>query len=215
MKKILIVENEKKLIELMIPYLEKEGFDVDFTAKGSEAINKIKNSDFDVVILDVMLDDLDGWVVCKSIKEYSSSKIMILSARQDEEDKVFGYSLGADDYMTKPFSLKEMVLRVNKVMKMNHKSKSPLALIEKNYEVIVLNKKIKTTKLEFELLNYFSKNPGIVLTREDLLRNVWGYLYEGDTRTVDTTIKRLRKKLKPINCIHTIFGIGYKFEVIG
>ncbi len=213
MKKILIVENEKKLIDLMIPYLKKEGFDIDFTAKGSEAINKIKKSDFDVVILDVMLDDLDGWVVCKSIKEHSSSKIMILSARQDEEDKVFGYSLGADDYMTKPFSLKEMVLRVNKVMKMNHKSKSPLALIEKNYEVIVLNEKIKTTKLEFDLLNYFNKNAGIVLTREDLLRNVWGYLYEGDTRTVDTTIKRLRKKLKPINCIHTIFGIGYKFEV--
>ena len=213
MKKILIVENEKKLIELMIPYLKKEGFDIDYTAKGSEAINKIKKNDFDVVILDVMLDDLDGWVVCKSIKENSSSKIMILSARQDEEDKVFGYSLGADDYMTKPFSLKEMVLRVNKVMNMNHKSKSPLELIEKNYEVIVLNKKIKTTKLEFELLNYFNKNVGIVLTREDLLRNVWGYLYEGDTRTVDTTIKRLRKKLKPINCIHTIFGIGYKFEV--
>jgi two-component system response regulator ResD len=213
MKKILIVENEKKLIDLMIPYLKKEGFDIDFTAKGSEAINKIKKSDFDVVILDVMLDDLDGWVVCKSIKEHSSSKIMILSARQDEEDKVFGYSLGADDYMTKPFSLKEMVLRVNKVMNMNHKSKSAVKLIEKNYEVIVLNEKIKTTKLEFDLLNYFNKNAGIVLTREDLLRNVWGYLYEGDTRTVDTTIKRLRKKLKPINCIHTIFGIGYKFEV--
>jgi len=213
MKKILIVENEKKLIELMIPYLKKEGFDIDFTPKGTEAINKIKKSDFDVVILDVMLDDLDGWVVCKSIKEHSSSKIMILSARQDEEDKVFGYSLGADDYMTKPFSLKEMVLRVNKVMNMNHKSKSAVTLIEKNYEVIVLNEKIKTTKLEFELLNYFIKNAGIVLTRDDLLRNVWGYLYEGDTRTVDTTIKRLRKKLKPINCIHTIFGIGYKFEV--
>lgn len=214
MKKVLIVENEQKLVTLMTTYLEEAGYFVMSTGEGSQAINKVNESHVDVAIVDIMLDDLDGWRVCRHIKKHTQTKVLILTARHDEEDKLLGYELGADDYMTKPFSLKELVIRVDKVFHMQHPHESPIALVQNNLEVFVYGKKITLTKTEYDLISFFMHHPNEALTRERLLNDVWGYMYEGDTRTVDTTIKRLRKKLMPLSCIHTVFGVGYKYEVL-
>ncbi|MGA0351769.1 MAG: response regulator transcription factor [Acholeplasmataceae bacterium] len=212
MKKVLIVENELNLVHMMTQYLENAGYFVMSTPKGSEAEALVNAQTFDVVILDIMLDDLDGWRVCRHIKTTTTAKVIMLTARHDEEDKLFGFDLGAEDYMTKPFSLKELVVRVGKVMSMvNHQEK--FQFLKASLEVIVEGNKIQLTKTESDVLDFLIRQKGAAVSRESLLNAVWGYIYEGDTRTVDTTIKRLRKKLLPLTCIHTVFGVGYKFEV--
>ena len=212
MKKILIVENEQNLVLMMTQYLENAGYFVMSTPKGSEAETLVNEQRFDVVILDIMLDDLDGWRVCRHIKSTTDAKVIMLTARHDEEDKLFGFDLGAEDYMTKPFSLKELVVRVGKVISMvNHQEK--FQFLKASLEVIVDGNKIQLTKTESDVLDFLMHQKGAAVSREALLNAVWGYIYDGDTRTVDTTIKRLRKKLSPLTCIHTVFGVGYKFEV--
>lgn len=213
MKKVLIVENESNLVMMMSRYLEDAGYFVASTNKGSNAEKLIQSEHFDIVVLDIMLDDLDGWRVCRHVKSTSDAKVLMLTARHDEEDKLFGFELGADDYMTKPFSLKEFVIRVGKVLSMTPSMTQKIILLKQSFEVAVLGNKVQLTKTECDVLSYLMDNKGVAVSRDVLLNHVWGYVYEGDTRTVDTTIKRLRKKLSPVSCIHTVFGVGYKYEV--
>lgn len=214
MKNILLVENEMNLVHMIQQYLEEAGYFVVSTPKGSEAERLIDEKKFDLVILDIMLDDLDGWRVCRTIKQKTNSKVLMLTARHDEEDKLLGFELGADEYMTKPFSLKELVVRVGKVLSTTTQQIEPFKFDKEAFHVFIYGKEIQLTKTETDVLTYLLKHEGTVVSRERLLNAVWGYIYEGDTRTVDTLIKRLRKKLLPLNVIHTVFGVGYKFEVM-
>jgi DNA-binding response OmpR family regulator len=211
---ILLVEDDKKLHQLTKHALESAGFEVLSAYDGTQALTLIKESSFEVAILDVMLPDVDGWRLLKTIKE-SDIPVIMATARSVEDDKLFGFELGADDYLTKPFSLKELIARIHVLLK-----RRP---IKHTYETLTLDVKARTCKvngeeralsvIEFDLLNVFSENPHQVLSRDQLLNLVWGYDYFGDARTVDTHIKRLRQKLKPLDVIHTVRGIGYRFEV--
>jgi DNA-binding response OmpR family regulator len=214
MKTLLIVENEEKLVTLMIPYFKEEGYHVFHTPKGSEALFMLSKKPVDAVILDVMLDDLDGWRVLKDIKSLYDIPVMMLTARSDEADTLFGYDLGANDYMTKPFSIKELVIRVNK-MKENKQNTSHVSFQFRKdfYEVIIMNQVIRLSKTEHDLLSYFMDHQNEVISRDTLLNQVWGYVYIGDSRVVDTTVKRLRKKIYPFEYIQTIFGVGYKMVI--
>jgi DNA-binding response OmpR family regulator len=213
MKTLLIVENEEKLVTLMMPYFKEEGYHVFHTPKGSEALFILTKHHIDAVILDVMLDDLDGWRVLKDIKRLYDIPVMMLTARSDEADTLFGYDLGANDYMTKPFSIKELVIRVKKMNTYSKKTEVSFQFKKDLYEVIVLNKSIPLSKTEHDLLAYFMEHQNEVISRDTLLNQVWGYVYMGDSRVVDTTVKRLRKKLDPFEYIQTIFGVGYKMVI--
>lgn len=214
MATILLVEDDKKLHQLMKHALISAGFEVLSAHDGSHALTLIKEASFDVAILDVMLPDVDGWRLLKTIKE-SEIPVIMATARSVEDDKLFGFELGADDYLTKPFSLKELIARVHVLLK-----RRP---IQHSYEPLTLDLKARTCKvndedialsvIEFDLLSVFFENPHQALSRNQLLNLVWGYDYFGDARTVDTHIKRLRQKLKPLAVIHTVRGIGYRFEV--
>lgn len=212
-KHLLIVENDRSLQILLNDYFTSEKYDVIFLSKGSEVKDVLNKKTIDAIILDVMLDDMDGWSVLRTIKKEFHIPVIMLTARSEEEDKIFGLELGADDYMTKPFSLKELQLRLDKVMTNVSSLSQKLILLNHTYEVQINNQKIKLTKHEFEVLRYLYDHEKEVMSRERLLEVCWGYLYEGDTRTVDTTIKRIRHKLTMIACIHTVFGVGYYFEV--
>jgi two-component system, OmpR family, response regulator ResD len=215
MMKLLIVENEPNIASVMVDFFTELGHEVRQTGDGFKAIQFQKDTPFDVVILDIMLDASDGWSVCRTIKKTSTTKVIIVSARHQEEDKLFGFELGADDYLAKPFSLKELQIRVDKLsMLPNVKYQVRLEIEDKSRSVKLDGKLIKMTKTEFDVLYFLSEHPLEVISRERLLSEVWGFLYEGDTRTVDTTIKRIRQKLAPLSCIHTVFGVGYQFEVI-
>lgn len=213
MKTLLIVENEEKLVTLMIPYFEESDYTVLQTPKGSEALLILEKRDVDVVILDVMLDDLDGWRVLKDIKSLYNIPVMMLTARSDEADTLFGYDLGADDYMTKPFSVRELVIRVNKMKARAHASIEAFQFKKGFYEVVVKQQTITLTKTEHDLLAYFMEHLNEAISRDTLLNQVWGYIYIGDSRVVDTTVKRLRKKLHPCEFIQTVFGVGYKMVI--
>jgi two-component system, OmpR family, response regulator ResD len=213
MKTLLIVENEEKLVTLMIPYFEESGYHVLHTPKGSEALLILEKRTVDVVILDVMLDDLDGWRVLKDIKSLYNIPVMMLTARSDEADTLFGYDLGADDYMTKPFSVRELVIRVNKMKARAHASNEAFQFKKGFYEVVVKQQTITLTKTEHDLLAYFMEHLNEAISRDTLLNQVWGYIYIGDSRVVDTTVKRLRKKLHPYEFIQTVFGVGYKMVI--
>jgi two-component system response regulator ResD len=213
MKTLLIVENEEKLVTLMTPYFIEEGFHVVHTPKGSEALLILAQTHIDVIILDVMLDDLDGWRVLKDIKNLYDIPVIMLTARSDEADTLFGYELGANDYMTKPFSIKELIIRVKKLNDYTKKTDVSFQFKKDLYEVIVLNTIISLSKTEHDLLAFFMEHQNEVISRETLLNHVWGYVYMGDSRVVDTTVKRLRKKLYPFEYIQTIFGVGYKMVI--
>lgn len=213
MKTLLIVENEEKLVTLMIPYFEESDYTVLQTPKGSEALLILEKRDVDVVVLDVMLDDLDGWRVLKDIKSLYNIPVMMLTARSDEADTLFGYDLGADDYMTKPFSVRELVIRVNKMKAHAHASNEAFQFKKGFYEVVVKQQTISLTKTEHDLLAYFMEHLNVAISRDTLLNQVWGYIYIGDSRVVDTTVKRLRKKLHPYEFIQTVFGVGYKMVI--
>lgn len=212
-QKLLVVENDINLQTILKDYFTSYAYDVFLVSKGSEVMAMIETNGIDGVILDVMLDDLDGWSVLRKIKQTVSLPVIMLTARSEASDKIFGLELGADDYLTKPFSLKELHLRIEHMLSVRHSNHTAFQLITNTYEVNVDGKKTKLTKQEFEVLKYLYEHPKEVISRERLLEMCWGYLFDGDTRTVDTTIKRIRHKLSHVSCIHTVFGVGYYFEV--
>lgn len=215
--KILIVDDEKLIREVIKEYCYNENFDVYAASNGEEALDLINRESFDLLVLDIMMPKLDGFSLCKKIKD-KNIPIIILSARTDEFDKLMGFELGIDDYVTKPFSPKELLARIKAVLKRNKKIEDKftyktLTVDFKAHNIIIDNENIKFTPKEYDLLVYFINNPNIALTREILLDKIWGYSFFGDDRTVDTHIKMLRNTLgKYRDLIVTVRGVGYKFE---
>lgn len=219
--KVLIVEDEIRIRFLLRDYLKKEGFEVLEASDGEEAIRVFGSTNIDLIVLDVMMPKLDGFNVCKTLRKVSSVPIILLTAKSEEEDKLFGYELGADDYMTKPFSPKVLVAKVKALIKRVNTPKDQnildyngLKINKLSHEVILHGESLSLSPKEYDLLIYLSSNEGIALSRDKILDNVWGYDYFGDIRTVDTNIKRLREKLlDKADYIATVRGSGYKFEV--
>ncbi len=224
MSKILIVDDELNIRELVKKYANFEHFESDTANNGIEAINMVKNNQYDLIIMDIMMPELDGFSAVKEIRKTSDVPIIMLSARSEEYDKLYGFDLGIDDYVTKPFSPKELMMRVNAVInRATQKNKKAEEVQVWQYEglkidfsahiVYIDTKRIELTHKEFELLVYLTKNANIAITREQLLEKVWGYDYYGDDRTLDTHMKSLRKKLgKYADNIITIRRVGYRFE---
>lgn len=220
MKKILIIEDEARIRLLLRDYFIREGFKVTLAEDGDIGLNYFENEPYDIILLDIMMPKIDGITVLEKIREKSQIPVILLTAKSQEEDKLFGFEMGADDYITKPFSPKVLVAKVKALLK-----RTPSALNNKpiNIDGLIIDilaheVKIDTTEIpltpkEFELLVYLCSNKGIALTRDTILDNVWGIDYYGDIRTVDTNIKRLREKLSDKSyLIKTIRGSGYKFE---
>lgn len=217
--KILIVEDEKRLSNVMKLYLEKDGYNVKCAYDGEQGENLLAKEEFDLIILDVMMPKKDGWSLLRKIKANTMSSVIMTTARGEEEDRIFGLELGADDYMVKPISMKELLLRV--ALRIKDKPNEPNSFNYNNFYIdeykreVVENKSIiNLTPKEFELILFFSKNPNIVFKRDVLLNKVWGYDFAGDTRTVDTHIKNLREKIQFCReYLKTIWGVGYKLEI--
>lgn len=220
-KKILIVDDEELIRKLLKDFLKKEGYLILETDNGKTAIEITKsNSDIDLIILDVMLPGYDGWTVCKYIRNFSKVPIIMLTARSEEFDELFGFEIGADEYITKPFSPNILVARVNAVLRrlekesLSIKSFDGLVIDDTARSVEILGNNIDLSPKEYELLLYLVNNVGRALSREQILNKVWGYDYFGGLRTVDTHINRLRIKLDTKEYyIQTVRGFGYKFEV--
>lgn len=221
--RVLLVEDEEKMRELIKIAFKKEDFETIEAIDGKQGLSLFKTNHIDIVILDIMLPEIDGWTVCREIRRMSNVPIILLTARGEEFDKLFGFELGADDYMVKPFSPKELIARVRALLRRAEIKSSDTA---SNFQVgdIVINRLsrevtvngnlIILTNKEYELLYFLCTNPKIVFTREQLLLKVWGYEQYGDPRTVDTHIKKLREKLGEYSSyISTMWGVGYKFEV--
>lgn len=223
--KILIADDDRSIIELIRLYLEKEGFICITAENGKIALDKFKSDSPSLVILDVMMPEMDGWQVCREIRKTSSTPIIMLTAKGETFDKVLGLELGADDYMVKPFETKELIARIKAVLrrsetkndsKVEEVSYPGLTVNLSNYELKINDKITEVPPKELELLYFLASNPNRVFTREQLLEEVWGFDYFGDSRTVDVHIKRLREKLENINenwQLKTVWGVGYKFEV--
>lgn len=221
--KILVVDDEKNICELLRLYLEKEGYEVLMAYNGSDAISLVREKNPSLVLLDIMMPVVDGWEACRGIREFSSVPIIMLTAKGETFDKVMGLELGADDYVVKPFDTKEVVARIKAVLRRtNGDDESGEVVYEKlsvnivRYELKVDGIVIDTPPKELELLYHLAKNPNRVYTRDQLLDEVWGFEYFGDSRTVDVHIKRLREKLEGVSeqwSLKTVWGVGYKFEV--
>mgnify|MGYP000618470799 CR=1 FL=1 len=222
-KCVLLVEDESRIREIISDYFKNEGFTVLEAEDGRQALETLETNNVDLLILDIMMPKLDGWSVCKRVRNTSDVPIIILTAREEEEDKLLGYELGADDYMTKPFSPKVLVAKVKTLLKRTEKNTgSPdgtiniggLSINKPSHTVKIDEKSIDLAHKEYELLLYLVENKGMVLSRDKILNSVWGYDYYGDLRTVDTHIKKLRGKLgDKAGNIATIIRSGYKFEV--
>ena len=219
-KKILIVEDEERMRRLIGDYLKREGFKIIEAEDGKRALEFFKSENIDLIILDIMLPEYDGWTVCREIRKSSKVPIIMLTARSEESDELFGFELGADEYVTKPFSPKILVARVNALLRRSNAVVEGIVSIEGieldqiGHRVLIDGNEVEMTPKEYELLDFMTKNTGQALTREQILDEVWGYDYYGDFRTVDTHIKRLRIKLgEKSNLIQTVRGIGYRFEV--
>ncbi len=222
MKKLLIVDDEEKIREVIKEYAEFEGYEVVEACDGMEAVKLAKEEDFDLIIMDIMMPRLDGFSAVKELRKIKDVPVIMLSARTEEYDKLFGFELGADDYVVKPFSPKELMARINAVLKRRDATLPGIVdeikfgglLIDfSGRNVFVDGEKVALTPKEYELLQYFVKNVGIALSRERLLREVWSFDYFGDDRTVDTHIKMLRSNLGQYRkYIVTLRGVGYKFE---
>jgi DNA-binding response OmpR family regulator len=218
---LLIVEDEIRIRFLLRDYFLKENFKIFEAKNGKEALNIYSEEKIDLVILDIMMPELNGFEVCKKIREVSTTPIIMLTARSEEDDKLLGYELGADDYVTKPFSPKVLVAKAKALLKRtsnktdtNIMDYAGLKINKISHEVMVYDKTINLSPKEFDLLIYLVTNEGIALTRDQILDSVWGIDYYGDLRTVDTNIKRLREKLlDKSEFIATVRGSGYKFEV--
>ena len=224
-KRALVVEDDVNIAELLRLYLGKDGFDVMIASDGGKAESSFDLFQPDVVLLDIMLPVKDGWQVCKDIRSKSSVPIIMLTAKGETRDKISGLDMGADDYVTKPFDVKELIARIHAVMRRTDADApvekkltfDKLVINLESYELIVNGVKIDTPPKEMELLYHLAASPNRVLTRNQLLDEVWGFDYFGDSRTVDVHIKRLREKLEGVSdkwSVKTVWGVGYKFEVL-
>ena len=224
---VLIVEDDHNIAELLQMYLEKEGYSVTVAGDGGQGLAKFRSIQPDLVLLDVMMPVMDGWAVCKSIRAESQTPVIMLTAKGETDDKVSGLKSGADDYITKPFEMKEVLARIEAVLRRSTgvvaEKKARKLTFEKlsidmdAFELIVDGKKVDTPPKEMELLFYLASSPNRVYTRNQLLDEVWGFDYFGDSRTVDVHVKRLREKLEGVSqnwSLKTVWGVGYKFEVI-
>ena len=221
MYRILVVDDEQNIREVIKEYAEFEGHQVSEACDGMQAIEMVKNNDYDIIIMDVMMPRLDGYSACKEIRKIKQIPVLMLSARGEEYDKLFGFEIGIDDYVVKPFSPKEVMARLNVIIK-RHTARTAresdykfggLEIDVAGRNVFVDGKKADMTPKEYDLLFYMVKNQSIALSRDKLLSEVWGYDFFGDDRTVDTHIKMLRSSLGPYrNYIVTLRGLGYKFE---
>ena len=225
-RNILVVEDDRNISDLIRMYMEKEGFEVRSAYDGGKAIEEFEKQAPDLVLLDIMLPVMDGWAVCRKIRETSKVPIIMLTAKGEVFDKVLGLELGADDYVVKPFDAKEIVARIKAVMRRTGKASAGSDVKEVSYDKLVVNmtkyelkvdgKVIDTPPKELELLYHLASNPNRVYTRDQLLNEVWGFEYYGDSRTVDVHVKRLREKLEGVSdkwSLKTVWGVGYKFEV--
>ena len=219
MAKILVVDDEPNIVELARLYLKNEGYEVLTAGDGRAALDTIRQQPPDLVLLDIMLPGMDGWEVCKQVRQFSRVPIIMLTARGDDVDKIVGLELGADDYMVKPFNPREMVARVKAVLRRTDGGRSAttrvqigdVALDPARREVTVASQPVTLRAKEFDLLAYLMQHPGLALSREQLLNAVWGYDYYGDTRTVDVHIAHIRDKLAGSRVsIETVWGVGYK-----
>lgn len=226
-EKILVVDDDKNICDLLRMYLEKEGYAVVMAYNGIDAVNAFNAENPDLILLDIMLPQLDGWQVCREVRKTSEVPIIMLTAKDEVFDKVLGLELGADDYVTKPFDTKEIVARIKAVLRRTSAVKGgemkevhydKLSINLSNYEMKVDGVAVDTPPKELELIYHLASNPDRVFTRDQLLDDVWGFDYYGDSRTVDVHIKRLRDKLKGVSTeweLRTIWSVGYKFETHG
>ena len=227
MDKILVADDDLNICELLRLYLEKEGFEVVMAHDGEEAVAKFESEKPSLILLDIMMPKLDGWQVCRQIRQKSDCPIIMLTAKGETFDKVLGLELGADDYVVKPFDTKEIVARIKAVLRrsgpagnaageVKEVSYDKLTVNMTRYELKVDGKGVDAPPKELELLFHLASNPNRVFTRDQLLDEVWGFEYYGDSRTVDVHIKRLREKLEGVSdqwSLKTVWGVGYKFEV--
>ncbi|MBD9075871.1 MAG: DNA-binding response regulator [Clostridium sp.] len=221
--KILVVDDEARMRKLVKDFLANKGFYVEEAGDGEDAVDKFfAQKDIALVLLDVMMPKMDGWEVLKTIRKYSQVPVIMLTARSEERDELQGFSLGVDEYISKPFSPKILVARVEAILRRSNASGGDALsvggiLIDKAaHQVTIDGKEVELSFKEFELLSYFVENQGIALSREKILNNVWNYDYFGDARTIDTHVKKLRSKMGDKgDYIKTIWGMGYKFEVSG
>jgi len=224
---VLVVEDDKNIAQLLQMYLEKEGYAVTVASDGGQGLNKFRAIQPDLVLLDVMMPVMDGWAVCRAIRAESQTPIIMLTAKGETEDKVTGLRTGADDYITKPFEMREVLARIEAVLrrttdkapetKARRLSYDKLVIDMDAFELLVEGKKVDTPPKEMELLFHLASSPNRVYTRNQLLDEVWGFDYFGDSRTVDVHIKRLREKLEGVSdqwTLKTVWGVGYKFEVV-
>jgi DNA-binding response OmpR family regulator len=223
---ILLVDDEERVIELLSLYLKKEGFSVQTARDGQEALEKARHYKPALVVLDLMLPKLDGIEVCRRLRQFSAVPVIMLTVRDDDLDKILGLEMGADDYVTKPFNPREVVARIKAILRRLKVAKPEERIINlpaleinlRDYEVKLKGKPVAFTPKEIETLWLLASHPGRVFTRENLLEQIWGYDYVGDTRTVDTHIKRIRHKLSDPQSrfpweLKTVWGVGYKFEL--
>ena len=223
-ERILVVDDDTNICELLRLYLEKDGYEVIIANNGGEAVTMFQELSPDLMLLDIMLPVLDGWQVCREVRKFSDKPIIMLTAKGETFDKVLGFELGADDYVVKPFDAKEVMARVKAVLRRSGSAEKSsikevrfdkLVINLTNYELRVDGKKVDTPPKELELIYHLANNPNRVFTRDQLLDEVWGFDYYGDSRTVDVHVKRLREKLEGISDkweLKTVWSVGYKFE---
>ena len=224
---VLIVEDDRNIAELLQMYLEKEGYAVTVAADGGQGLTKFRAIRPDLVLLDIMMPVMDGWAVCRAIRAESQTPVIMLTAKGETDDKVTGLKSGADDYITKPFEMREVLARIEAVLRRASgtaaETKTRRLVFDKlvidmdAFELNVDGRKVDAPPKEMELLFYLASSPNRVYTRNQLLDEVWGFDYFGDSRTVDVHVKRLREKLEGVSdqwCVKTVWGVGYKFEVL-
>lgn len=224
--RVLVVDDDKNICELLRLYLEKEGYGVILAHEGEEAVVKFNALKPDIILLDIMLPGIDGWQVCREIRKKSNVPIIMITAKQETFDKVLGLELGADDYVVKPFEVKEVIARIKAVYRRVGQSSGEAEVKEVKYDKLSVNMTryelkvngvvLDTPPKELELLFHLASNPNRVYTRDQLLDEVWGFEYYGDSRTIDVHVKRLREKLEGVSdqwSLKTVWGVGYKFEV--
>lgn len=226
-QKVLIVEDDSNIAELLHLYLEKEGFETKVAKDGGKGVEYFRSFQPDLVLLDIMLPIMDGWTVLKKIREDSAAPVIMLTAKGETEDKVTGLEGGADDYIVKPFEMKEVLARIHAVLRRTGQEEEQgdqklsfdkLVINLDSYELLVDGKRVDTPPKELELLYHLASTPNRVYTRNQLLDEVWGFDYFGDSRTVDVHIKRLREKIENVSsqwALKTVWGVGYKFELAG
>ena len=224
---VLVIEDDKNIRELLQMYLEKEGYAVTLAFDGQQGLAKFRSIKPDLVLLDVMMPVMDGWEVCKAIRAENRTPVIMLTAKGELEDKITGLKAGADDYITKPFEMREVLARIEAVLRRaepctaDQKSRrlvfDKLVIDMDSFELLIDGKKVDAPPKEMELLFYLASSPNRVYTRNQLLDEVWGFDYFGDSRTVDVHVKRLREKLEGVSekwCLRTVWGVGYKFEAL-